>query len=214
MNFTRVAVLFLLALSSMAQAMPRPAGPYFEPIPDWQTKATLSPPGIVIAPGDEILPQIANSGTPDTGGFFMIFQASNVSETMATFEVNFYDANGESMNMPLAENSDDMTGTPASGFQGTLSPGGYGAQVTIPNGSARGHRLCRGEDGPRRIGGGQRDVRKPGAGPPAVHGRHTAVEPPSQDGLHAVPGRGRVHSFPGVGVDAGSGCDPDRPQRL
>ena len=75
MNFTRVAVLFLLALSSMAQAMPRPAGPYFEPIPDWQTKATLSPPGIVIAPGDEILPQIANSGTPETGGFFMIFQA-------------------------------------------------------------------------------------------------------------------------------------------
>ena len=136
MNFTRVAVLFLLALYSMAQAMPRPAGPYFEPIPDWQTKATLSPPGIVIAPGDEILPQIANSGTPDTGGFFMIFQASNVSESMATFEVNFYDANGESMNMPLAENSDDMTGTPATGFQGTLSPGGYGAQVTIPNGSA------------------------------------------------------------------------------
>ena len=90
MNFTRVAVLFLLALNSMAQAMPRPAGPYFEPIPDWQTKATLSPPGIVIAPGDEILPQIANSGTPETGGFFMIFQASNVSETMATFEVNFY----------------------------------------------------------------------------------------------------------------------------
>ena len=135
MNSAKAATLLFLALSSMAQTLPRPAGPYFERIPDWQTKATLSPPGIVIAPGDEILPQIANSGTPETGGFFMIFQAGNVSETMATFEVNFYDANGVSMNMPLAASPDDQTGTPASGFQGTLSPGGYGAQVTIPNDS-------------------------------------------------------------------------------
>ena len=135
MHSTRIVLLFLLALSSMAQAMPRPAGPYFEPIPDWQYKATLSPPGIVIAPGDEILPQIANSGTPESGGFFMIFQAVNVAATMATFEVNFYDGNGKPMDMPLAANADDMTGTASNGFQGTLSPGGYGAQVTIPNGS-------------------------------------------------------------------------------
>ena len=137
MNPARVVTLFLLALSSMAQTLPRPAGPYFEPIPDWQYKATLSPPGIVIAPGDEVLPQIANSGTPQdpAGAFFMIFQAGNVATTMATFRVDFYDGNGESMNMPLAASPDDLIGTPAGGFQGTLSPGGYGAQVTIPNGS-------------------------------------------------------------------------------
>ena len=135
MNTTRAITLFLWALSSMAQTLPRPAGPYFEPLPDWQYKAGIAPRGIVIAPGDTIIPQIANSGTPQDGGFFMIFQASNVSTTMAEFEVDFFDSNGESMNMPLPTSPDDLTGTPASGFQGTLSPGGYGAQVTIPNDS-------------------------------------------------------------------------------
>ena len=65
----------------------------------------------------------------------MIFQASNVSTTMATLQVDFFDSKGESMNMPLPTSPDDLTGTPASGFEGTLSPGGYGAQVTIPNDS-------------------------------------------------------------------------------
>ena len=31
----------------------------------------------------------------------MIFQASDVSTTMAMFQVNFFDSNGESMNMLL-----------------------------------------------------------------------------------------------------------------
>ena len=85
--------------------------------------------------GDAIIPQIGNSGTPQDGGFYMIFQASNVSTTMATFQVEFFDSKGQSMNMPLPTSPDDLSGTPARGFQGTLSPGGYGAQVTIPNGS-------------------------------------------------------------------------------
>ena len=134
MNTTRAITLFLWALSSMAQTLPRPAGPYFEPLPDWQYKAGIVR-GIVIAPGDTIIPQIANSGTPQDGGFYMIFQASNVSTTMATLQVDFFDSKGESMNMPLATSPDDLTGRPFSGFQGTLSPGGYGAQVTIPNDS-------------------------------------------------------------------------------
>ena len=41
MNSAKVGMLFLLALSSMAQTLPRPAGPYFEPLPDWQYKAAL-----------------------------------------------------------------------------------------------------------------------------------------------------------------------------
>ena len=135
MNSAKVGMLFLLALSSMAQTLPRPAGLYFEPLPDWQYKAGIVQRGIVIAPGDAIIPQIGNSGTPQDGGFYMIFQASNVSTTMATFQVEFFDSKGQSMNMPLPTSPDDLTGTPARGFQGTLSPGGYGAQVTIPNGS-------------------------------------------------------------------------------
>ena len=135
MNTARSVMLFLLALSSMAQTLPLPGGPYFEPIPDWPSKAGIEPHGIVIAPGDEIIPQIANSGTPQDGGYFMIFQASNVSTETATFTVNFYDGNGASMSMPLATSPDDLIGRSASGFRGTLSPGGYGAQVTIPNGS-------------------------------------------------------------------------------
>ena len=47
-----------------------PAGPYFEPLPDWQYKAGIAPRGIVIAPGDTIIPQIANRGTPQDGGFY------------------------------------------------------------------------------------------------------------------------------------------------
>ena len=135
MNYARAVTLFLWALSSMAQTLPRPAGPYFEPLPDWQYKAGIATRGIVIAPGDGIIPQIGNSGTPQEGGFFMIFQASNVSTSMAEFQVDFFDSKGESMNMPLPTSPDDLTGIPASGFQGTLSPGGYGAQVTVPNGS-------------------------------------------------------------------------------
>ena len=127
------AMLCLLTLNLMAQTVPRPAGPYFEPLLDWQSG--ISKRDIVIAPGDSIIPQIANSGTPQDGGFYMIFQASNVSTTMAMFQVDFFDSNGESMNMPLPTSPDDLTGTPARGFQGTLSPGGYGAQVTIPDGS-------------------------------------------------------------------------------
>ena len=128
-------MLCLLTLNLMAQTVPRPAGPYFEPLLDWQYRAGISKRDIVIAPGDSIIPQIANSGTPQNGGFYMIFQASNVSTTMATFQVDFFDPNGESMNMPLPTSPNDLTGAPARGFQGTLSPGGYGAQVTIPNGS-------------------------------------------------------------------------------
>ena len=47
-----------------------PAGPYFEPLPDWQYKAGIAPRGIVIAPGDTIIPQIANRGAPQDGGFY------------------------------------------------------------------------------------------------------------------------------------------------
>ena len=100
------------------QKCENPAGPYFEPLPDWQYKAGIAPRGIVIAPGDTIIPQIANRGTPQDGGFYMIFQASNVSTTMATLQVNFFDSKGESMNMPLPRSPDDLTGTLASGFQG------------------------------------------------------------------------------------------------
>ena len=134
MNTTRAITLFLWALSSMAQTLPRPAGPYFELLPDWQYKAGIVR-GIVIAPGDTIIPQIANGVTPQDEEFFMIFQASNVSTTMAALQVDFFDSNGESMNMPLATSPDDLTGRSVSGFEGTLSPGGYGAQVTIPNDS-------------------------------------------------------------------------------
>ena len=52
LNLAKMVTLFLLALSCLAQTLPRPAGPYFEPLPDWQYKAGIAPRGIVIAPGD------------------------------------------------------------------------------------------------------------------------------------------------------------------
>ena len=68
MNSPRALVLLLFAVSSMARTPPRPTGPYLEPIPAWQPKAGIES-HVVIAPGDDILPQIANSGTPDSVGF-------------------------------------------------------------------------------------------------------------------------------------------------
>ena len=115
MNSARAITLFLWVLNCMAQTLPQPAGPYFEPLPDWQYKAGIVQRGIVIAPGDAIIPQIGNSGTPQDGGFYMIFQASNVSTTMATFQVEFFDSKGQSMNMPLPTSPDDLSGTPARG---------------------------------------------------------------------------------------------------
>ena len=128
MNSVRVVTLFFLALHSMAQTLPRPTGSYFEPLLEGES-------AMLPDDGDKIIPQIANHGTPQEGGFFMIFQAINVSAATATFQVEFFDNNGEAMNMPLATSSDDLIGASAHGFQGTLSPEGYGAQVTIPNGS-------------------------------------------------------------------------------
>ena len=115
MNSVRVVTLFFLALNCMAQTLPRPTGLYFEPLLDGQS-------GMLQDDGDKIIPQIANHGTPQDGGFFMIFQAINVSAAMARFQVNFFDKDGESMNMPLATSSDDLIGTPAHGFRGR-SPG-------------------------------------------------------------------------------------------
>ena len=136
MKSARALVLFLFAVSSMAQTPPRPTGPYLEPIPDWQAKAGLEPVQVVIAPGDEILPQIATSGTPEGVGFYTMFQVVNVSTERATFRVNFHNSSGDPMTMPLAVSSEDMTGLPSIGFQGTLSPGGYGAQVTVQDGTS------------------------------------------------------------------------------
>ena len=127
MNSTKVGMLFLLALSSMAQTLPPPAGPYLEPLPGWQYKAGIVPRGIVIAPGDAIIPQIGTSGTPQDGGFYMIFQASNVSTTMATFQVEFFDSKGQSMNMPLPTSPDDLSVHLPVDFRGH-SP----REVTVP----------------------------------------------------------------------------------
>ena len=50
----------------------------------------------------------------------MIFPAIDVSAATATFQVNFFDNNGEAMNLPPAASSDDLIGTPAHGENHTL----------------------------------------------------------------------------------------------
>ena len=129
------AMLCLLTLNLMAQTLPRPAGPYFEPLREENQFGTgVLKSTIFLRPGHWIIPQIAN-GETQNGGFFTTFQAVNVSTSTATFKVDFFDSDGRPMYLPLPTSPNDLTGAPARGFQGTLSPGGYGAQVTIPNGS-------------------------------------------------------------------------------
>ena len=79
-------------------------------------------------PPRDIIPQIANSGTPESGGFFMIFNAVNVTSEPATVTVEFFDSQGAPMSMPTL-------GGEFVGFTATLQPGGYAAQATVPNGS-------------------------------------------------------------------------------
>ena len=76
----------------------------------------------------DIIPQIANSGTPESGGFFMIFNAVNVTSEPATVTVEFFDSQGAPMSMPIL-------GGEFVGFTATLQPGGYTAVQTVPNGS-------------------------------------------------------------------------------
>ena len=76
----------------------------------------------------DIIPRIANSGTPESGGFFMIFNAVNVTSEPATVTVEFFDSQGAPMSMPIL-------GGEFVGFTATLQPGGYTAVQTVPNGS-------------------------------------------------------------------------------
>ena len=167
----------------------------------------------MIAPGDEILPQIANSGTPESGGYYTMFQAVNASTETATFRVDFYDADGEPMSMPLATSTDDLIGLPASVFRGTLSPGGYGAQVTIPNGSpaAVGYAVVT-MDPDESVAVNATFVNLVPGKPPFMAGI------PLSSVLHKTAfmpylAVRRVHSLAGFGVAGAPGRDTDRPQR-
>ena len=136
MNSARALVLFLFAASSMAQTPPRPTGPYLEPIPDWQAKAGIES-QVVIAPGDDILPQIATSGTPDRRG--ILHDVPGRQRLDGTGDVPgelLQLGRGPHEDAPGDQSAEDMTGMPAIGFQGILSPGGYGAQVTVQDGSS------------------------------------------------------------------------------
>ncbi len=75
----------------------------------------------------DIIPQIANTGTPESG-FFTIFSAVNVTSGPATVTVEFFDSQGAPMSMPTL-------GGEFVGFTATLQPGGYTAVQTVPNGS-------------------------------------------------------------------------------
>ena len=76
-----------------------------------------------------IIPQIANSGTPESGGFFMIFNAVNVTSDPAMVTVDFFNSQGAPMSMPIL-------GGEFPGFSTTLQPGGYAAVQTVQNGSS------------------------------------------------------------------------------
>ncbi len=90
-----LAVLSLVALNLVAQTLPRPAGPYFEPLREENRFGTAVPKSsITLFPGHWIIPQIANGGTIQDGGFFTTFQAVNVSNSTATFQVEFFDSDG------------------------------------------------------------------------------------------------------------------------
>ena len=115
---------FLVAQTGAGQ-IPLPRRPFLQPLEVGKGPYRSSN---FVNPGDWHIPQIANSGTPESGGLFMMFSAVNVTSGSATFTVEFFDSQGAPMSMPLV-------GGEGIGFTGTLQPGGYGAQVTIPNGS-------------------------------------------------------------------------------
>ena len=115
------------------RTLPFPAGPYLAPLAD--TKSATPRRGIVIVPGDTILPQIANSGSPEGSGFLTYFQFVNVSKFTATLRIEFFDSSGNPMDIPIVDDPNTFSSRPARGFGGVLPAGSYGAQTTIPDGS-------------------------------------------------------------------------------
>jgi hypothetical protein len=86
-----------------------------------------------VLPGDEILPQVANGELGGGQKFFMIFQAVNVSDGPASFEVAFFDGDGDPMTLPVMQDgvtiNTNMIGD-------AIAPGGVRFARTVPDEAA------------------------------------------------------------------------------
>lgn len=89
----------------------------------------------IILPEDSLLPQIANAELAGGAIFFTLWQALNITDSTASFEILFFDGNGDPMTLPLANpmNPTDFANPiPSIGFMASLPPGASAGQFTIP----------------------------------------------------------------------------------
>ena len=55
----------------------------------------------IILPGDVLLPQMANGELAGGHTFLTLWEALNITDSTASFEVRFFDGNGSPMTLPL-----------------------------------------------------------------------------------------------------------------
>ena len=82
----------------------------------------------VLAPGDIVLPQIAN-GTV-TGGqiYYTVFEAINLTDNLARVDITFFDSNGSAMSLPLSTGGVNVT---SGSLAGTVQGHGYARGETV-----------------------------------------------------------------------------------
>lgn len=126
-----LSLLLAVPLITTAQV---PTGIPFQPT---ENMRLIPPDGAaskrIILPGDILIPQIANGELAGGQIFFTMFEVMSLVGTEASFEIFFFDGNGDPMSLPFAGGSGQKGA--AIGLAGTLQPRGGGAQITIPTGA-------------------------------------------------------------------------------
>jgi hypothetical protein len=87
----------------------------------------------VFAPGDMVLPQIAN-GTLAGGQYYLTqFEAVNITDNFAKVDIQFFDSNGVPMTLPLTSVGQNF---PTNDVSATVQARGYARVETVPAGAA------------------------------------------------------------------------------
>jgi len=130
----RPLILSLLLAVPFAMSAQIPSGVDLQPATNMRPiPADRAASKRIILPGDGVVAQIANGELEGGQIFFTIFEVMSLVGVEASFEMRFWDPDGNAMSLPLADGAEKGVG--AVGLQGTFEPRGGGAQLTIPTGA-------------------------------------------------------------------------------
>jgi hypothetical protein len=87
----------------------------------------------VLAPGDIVLPQIANGTVAGGQTYATVFEAFNLTDNLARIDIVFYDSNGNAMNLPLLNQGQTVS---AGSLSGSVQAHGFARAETLPANAA------------------------------------------------------------------------------